>query len=148
MLLGSMDAGYLSYDYDNPLIPSVDGMSAGARLMWLMTPLMTVTFFAERNVAEIAAPDQEGRLDFLAGAQLDYEILRTLILSLEGAYKNEDFTGTSRTDVIVKLSARLDYLLSRRFNFGLSYNYIDRSSDNPLYDYEKHVVTLNVTAQQ
>jgi hypothetical protein len=147
LILGSVELGYLSQDYSNPLIPTVDGMSAGARVMWLMTPLMTVSLFTERSVAEIAAPDQQGRLDFSAGAQLDYEILRNLILSLEGVYKNEEFTGTSRSDDIVKLSAKLDYLLTRSFNFGLKYNYIDRSSENPLYDFDKHVVTMNVTAQ-
>jgi hypothetical protein len=147
MLLGSVEAGYLTQNYDNPLIPSVEGLSAGSRLMWLMTPLMTVTLFAERSVAEMASPDQEGRLDFTAGAQLDYEILRNLILSLEGAYKNEEFVGTPRSDDVIKLSAKLDYLLNRSLNFGLKYNYIDRSSVNPLYDFDKHVVTLNVTAQ-
>jgi uncharacterized protein (PEP-CTERM system associated) len=106
-----------------------------------------VTFFAEREVAEMAAQDQEGRLDFTAGAQLDYEILRNLILSLEGAYKNEDFSGIARTDDVIKLSAKLDYLLSRSINFGLAYNYIDRSSSDPIFDFEKHVVTFNVTAQ-
>jgi hypothetical protein len=106
-----------------------------------------VTLFAERSVAEMASPDQEGRLDFTAGAQLDYEILRNLILSLEGAYKNEEFVGTPRSDDVIKLSAKLDYLLNRSLNFGLKYNYIDRSSVNPLYDFDKHVVTLNVTAQ-
>lgn len=147
LLFGSTEIGYLSQDYSNPLIPSVDGMSTGARVMWLMTPLMTVSLFTERSVAEVASPDQEGRLDFSAGAQLDYEILRNLILSLEGVYKNEEFTGTSRTDDIVKLSARLDYLISRHFHFGFKYNYIDRTSDNSEYDFDKHVVTLNVTAQ-
>jgi hypothetical protein len=148
MLTGAAEAGYMAYGYDNPLIPNQEGPSAGARLMWLMTPLMTVTLFAERTVAEVAAPDQEGRLDFIAGAQVDYEILRNLILSLGGKYKNEDFSGTSRTDEIVKLSAKLDYLLSRRLNFGLSYDYTDRSSDNPLFDFDKHVVMFNVTAHQ
>ena len=147
LLLGSVELGYLAYDYDNPLIPTVDGLSAGARVMWLMTPLMTLSFFAERSVAEMAAPDAEGRLDFSAGAQLDYEILRNLILSLEGVYKNEEYSGTSRSDDVVKLSAKLDYLLSRRLNLGLSYNYIDRTSENQLYDFDKHVVTFNVTAQ-
>jgi hypothetical protein len=147
MLLGSADLGYLSYSYDNPLIPNVEGLSASARLVWLMTPLMTVTMFADRSVAEIASPNQEARLDFTAGAQLDYEILRNLILSFEGSYKNEDFTGTTRSDDIIKLSAKLDYLLNRGVNFGLTYNYIDRSSDNPLSDFDKHVVTFNVTAQ-
>jgi hypothetical protein len=148
MLLGSAELGYLAYDYDNPAIPSVEGVSAGAKLMWLMTPLMTVTFFAERNVAEVAAPDQEGRLDLIAGAQLDYEILRNLILSLEGAYKLEEFVGTPRTDEVVKLSTKLDYLLNANVNFGLSYKYIDRESDNPAFDFDKHVVMINVTAQR
>jgi hypothetical protein len=147
LVFGSLEAGYLSYDYDNPLIPSVDGLSASARVMWLMTPLMTVSMFADRSVAETAAPGQEGRLDFSAGAALDYELLRNLILSFEGVYKNEDFVGAPRSDEVVRLSAKLDYLFSRGFNFGFQYNYIDRSSNIPEFDFDKHVVTLNVTAQ-
>jgi hypothetical protein len=147
LVSGSAEIGYLSQDYSNPLIPRIEGLSANARIMWLLTPLMTATFFADRSVAETAAPDQEGRLDFTAGATLDYELMRNLILSFEGAYKNEDFVGTSRSDDVVRLSAKLDYLFSREFNFGLQYNYVDRSSSIADFDFEKHVVTLNVTAQ-
>ena len=147
LVFGSLEAGYLSQDYSNPLIPTVEGLSASARVMWLMTPLMTVSMFADRSVAETAAPGQEGRLDFSAGAALDYELLRNLILSFEGIYKNEDFVGTLRSDDVMRLSAKLDYLFSRGFNFGLQYNYVDRSSNIADVDFDKHVVTLNVTAQ-
>ena len=147
LVLGSLDVGYLSQDYSNRLIPTVDGLSASARVMWLMTPLMTVTMFADRSVAETAAPGQEGRLDATAGATLDYELLRNLILSFEGVYKNEEFVGTSRSDDVVRLSAKIDYLFSRGFNFGFQYNYIDRSSNAPDVDFEKHVITFNITAQ-
>jgi hypothetical protein len=147
LVFGSIEVGYLSYDYANPLIPTVDGLSASARVMWLMTPLMTLSMFADRSVAETAAAGQEGRLDFSAGAVLDYELMRNLILSFEGVYKNEDFVGTSRSDDVVRLSAKLDYLFSRSFNFGVQYNYIDRSSNIADVDYDKHMVILNVTAQ-
>jgi hypothetical protein len=147
LLFGSAELGYLTYDYDNPIIPDIQGLSAAARLVWLMTPLMTLTLFTQRSVAELASPDQEGRLDFSAGAQLDYEILRNLILSLEGVYKNEDFIGSVRSDDIIKLTTKLDYLLNRGFHLGLTYNFIDRSSDDPNFDFQKHVVTFNVTAQ-
>lgn len=147
VLFGSAELGYLTQDYDNPLIPPAEGLAAAARVMWLMTPLMTVSFFAERSVSEMASPEQEARLDFLAGAQIDYEILRNLILSVEGAYKNEEFSGTERSDDIVKISAKLDYLINRRLNMGIHYIYLDRSSTNEIYDFSRHVVTLNVTAQ-
>jgi hypothetical protein len=147
LMSGSVDVGYLAQDYDNPAIPTVEGVSAGARMMWLMTPLMTLSLFAERSVAETAAPDQEARLDLSAGAQLDYEIMRSLILSLEGSYKNEDFVGTARTDDVMKISTKIDYLMSRSFNIGMSYSYFDRLSNDPLYNFDKHVVTINVTAQ-
>jgi hypothetical protein len=147
LIFGSVEAGYLTQDYSNPLIPTVDGLSTAARATWLMTPLMTLSLFAERSVAEMASPDVEGRLDFIGGVQFDYEVLRNLIVSLEGSYKNEDFVGTTRSDDIVKFSAKLDYLLSRNIHFGLKYNYTERSSDIPEYDFEKHLVTLNVIAQ-
>lgn len=147
VLFGSAELGYLAQEYDNPLIPQAEGVAAAARIMWLMTPLMTVSFFAERSVSEMASPEQEARLDFLAGAQVDYEILRNLILSVEAAFKNEEFSGTERSDDIVKITAKLDYLINRRLNMGIHYNYLDRASTNEIYDFSRHVVTLNVTAQ-
>ncbi len=59
LLFGSFDLGYLEQSYSNPLIPDANGLSSKADLSWLLTPLMTVSLFGGRQVAELAAQGQE-----------------------------------------------------------------------------------------
>jgi hypothetical protein len=147
LIFGSVEAGYLSQSYDNPLIGPVDGISGGAKLTWLATPLMTVSLFADRAVAETAQQDVEARLDTKVGLKLDYELFRNLIISGGAEYTNQDFAGSIREDNVVKFSVGFDYLMNRSIEFGARYDYIDRSSTDPIYSYDSHVVMFNVTAR-
>jgi hypothetical protein len=147
ILFGSLDGGYLEQHYDNPAISTASGMSGRAALTWLMTPLMTVALFASRSVSEIASPDQSVRLDFVAGAQLDYEITRNLIGSIAGKFRNETFTGSDREDDVWDLDARLDYTPNQYFSFGLSYLYTDRTSNLDGLSFDRHRVMFNVSAR-
>ncbi len=147
LLLGSIDGGYFEQRYENPQIPPASGPSINANLVWLMTPLMTVTLMTSRAVAELAAPDQDARIDFSAGIQLDYEIRRNLIATLAAHYKNEEFTASSRQDDIVRLESKIDYAMNHYFSFGINYAYLERQSNFADFDFDQHRVTVNVTAQ-
>lgn len=147
LLFGSVEAGYLEQHYENPEIPVASGVSGKAAVKWLMTPLMTVSLFASRSVAEMASPDQSVRLDFVAGAGVDYEITRNLIASLGATYRNEDFTGIDRDDDIIDVDARLDYAPNQYFSFGLYYLYTDRDSNFDAFSFDRHRVMFNVSAK-
>lgn len=147
LIFGSVEAGYLSQFYKNHLIEPVDGVSGGAKLTWLATPLMTVSLLAERTVAETAQQDVDARLDTTVGLKFDYELLRNLIVSAGAQYANQDFKGASREDNLLKLSIGFDYLMNRMIEIGARYDFIDRSSTDPIYSYDSHVVMFNVTAR-
>lgn len=147
MLSGSIELGYLQQSYDDPLIPNAAGLSSKADLTWLMTPLMTVSLFGSRQVAELAAQNQEARIDLTGGARVDYELRRNLIATVEASYTNEDFTGSPRTDDIFQIGTQIDYMLNSYCSFGLKYSYFERSSNNADFSFDKHLVMLNVTAQ-
>jgi len=146
MLFGSLELGYLQQTYSNPLISDANGLSAKANLSWLMTPLMTVSLFGSRQIAELAAQDQEARIDMTIGVRVDYELRRDLIATVEVSHTGEEFTG-SRDDDLVQVGAKLDYTLNSYFNFGLKYSYFDRNSSNVDFSFDRHLVMLNVTAQ-
>jgi hypothetical protein len=147
MLYGSIDAGYFEQQYDNPQIQPASGLSINAGLTWLMTPLMTVTLLSSRTVAELAAPGQNARIDFTTGIQLDYEIRRNLIATLAAQYKNEEFTGSSRSDDIFKIKTGLDYSMNSYLIFGFQYVYLERQSEIAAFDFDKHRFMINVTAR-
>lgn len=147
MLSGSFELGYMQQSYSDALIPDAAGLSSKADLTWLMTPLMTVSLFGSRQVAELAAQDQEARIDLTAGARADYELRRNLIATVEASYTNEDFTGSPRTDDVFQVGTQIDYMLNSYCSFGLKYSYFERSSNNADFSFDKHLVMLNVTAQ-
>jgi hypothetical protein len=148
LIRGSAEVGYLSQTYDNPLIAPFDGLSFAAKAQWLVTPLMTITFNAERSVAETVTPDFEARLDTVYGAQVDYELMRNIILFGSFKLKQEDFRGlAARTDDVTQLTAGVEYLMNRSLRMTLQYQFQDRNSNVPVYDFDRHMVTFGVKAQ-
>jgi hypothetical protein len=148
LIRGSAEIGYLSQTYDNALIAPFDGLSYAAKVQWLVTPLMTITFNAERSVAETVTPDFEARLDTVYGAQIDYELMRNVILFGGIKLKKEDFRGLGqRTDDVTQLSAGIEYLMNRHLRATLQYQFQDRDSTIPQYDFDRHLVTFGVKAQ-
>jgi hypothetical protein len=148
LIRGSAEIGYLSQTYDNPLIAPFDGLSFAAKAQWLVSPLMTVTFNTERSVAETVTPDFEARLDTVYGAQIDYELMRNVILFASAKQRKEDFRGVAvRTDDVTQLSAGAEYLMNRHLRMTLQYQFQDRNSNIPVYNFDRHLVTFGVKAQ-
>jgi len=147
LILGSIEVGYLSETYANPVIQPIDGSSFLANATWLMTPLMTVTVSGERSVAETTTPDFFGRLDTALGVRLDYELLRNLVVSAGPKFIWQDFPDTSRKDDVVMVEAGLNYLINPFARLGLDYDYVNRDSTLPVYSFDQHMVMVNVTAQ-
>jgi hypothetical protein len=147
LISGSVEAGYMSQSYDNPLIRPVKGASFKGELMWLATALITVKASAERTIAETLTPGFGPRLDTAFGAQVDYELLRNVIVFGSASFKTEDFQESPRKDDVTRISAGLDYALNRHWKLGARYDFISRDSSLPTYSFDKHVVMFNVTAQ-
>lgn len=147
LIYGSVEAGYMSQSYDNPLIAPIDGLSFKGELTWLATALVTVTAMAERKVAETITPGFEARVDTSFGGQIDYELLRNVILFSGAEFTEEDFRGSPRKDDVTKVSGGVKYLMNRHAQAGIRYDYVSRDSTLPVFSFDKHVVMFNVTAQ-
>ena len=147
LISGSVEAGYMSQTYENPLIQPVDGLSVKGELLWLATALITVRANAERSVAETITPGFGPRLDTVFGGQVEYELLRNVIVKAGGSFKQEDFQDSPRKDDVTRWSVGIDYALNRHLSIGARYDFVSRDSTIPTYSFDKHVVMFNVTAQ-
>jgi hypothetical protein len=147
LILGSVEVGYMSQSYENPLLAPVDGFSFKGELVWLATALITVKAAAERSIAETLTPGFGPRLDTAFKAQIDYELLRNVIVFGSASFKNEDFQDSPRNDDVIRLSTGVDYAMNRHLRVGARYDFVSRDSSLPVFSFDKHVVMFNVTAQ-
>jgi hypothetical protein len=147
LILGSVEAGYMSQSYENSLIKPVNGLSLKGELLWLATTLITVKGYGERAVAETITPGFGPRLDTIFGGQIDYELMRNVILKFGASFKTEDFQDSPRKDDVTRWGAGIDYALNRHWRIGARYDFVSRESSLPVFSFDKHVVMLNVTAQ-
>ena len=98
-------------------------------------------------MAETITPGFGPRIDTLFGGQIEYELLRNVVVKGGGSFKQEEFQDTVRRDDITRWSAGVDYLLNRHLRVGARYDFVSRDSTIPIYTFDKHVVMFNVTAQ-
>jgi len=78
---GNVFAGYMSQDYDDPMLKTVDGVGFGGDITWNPTRLTTVQFAIARTVEKSTLNGAAGALSTRFRADVDHELLRNVILS-------------------------------------------------------------------
>jgi len=146
---GQVQVGYLSQQYDDPRINDTTGLGVRGRVEWFPTQLMTVSVNAERAVDDTGLIGAAGILATRVGAQVDYEVLRNLILTGSVNASKEDFRGVNRKDDRVQLTLGGNYLISRRVGINAAYRYIDQKSSGTLQgnDFSDNRLQVGVVLQ-
>lgn len=147
VIFGDVFAGYLTQDYDDSRLKTIDGATAGLDLTWNVTKLTTLGFGVARTIAETTQIDASGNFQTNFDASVDHELLRNLILSARASLSIQEYEGIDRNDEVAKFAISGKYLLSRNFYISLGYKYSQRESDASGSDYDKNVVMLRLRAQ-
>ena len=146
---GQVQVGYLSQKYDDPRVNDSTGLGVRGKVEWFPTQLITVTVNAERAVDDTGLVGAAGILATRVGAQIDYELLRNLILTGVVNASKEDFRGVDRTDDRVQVTLGGNYLISRRVGVNAYYRYIDQASSGALQgnDFSDNRLQVGVVLQ-
>jgi hypothetical protein len=146
---GQVQVGYLSQKYDDPRVNDTTGLGVRGKVEWFPTQLITVTVNAERAVDDTGLIGAAGILATRGGAQVDYELLRNLILTGTVNVSKEDFRGVDRTDERLQVTLGGNSLISRRVGVNASYRYIDQSSSGALQgnDFTDNRLQIGVVLQ-
>ena len=147
LVTGEFGAGYVQQRFVDPTIGTIDGPSYRARLTWRPTRLLDVHFNAEQLVTETADTSSAGVLANAMQLGIDYELLRNVILSVDGGYETDRFFGQQRKDRVTSTDASIKYLLNRFAAISVFHRYTNRNSDIPAFSYDKNQVGINVTTQ-
>ena len=129
LIFGTVQAGYLSRRYDDPLLRDFNGVSFAANVLWNPTSLTSVTLRAGRSVEESASTTFAGntRSDF--SVRVDHELFRYVLISGDLGYDRfrANGPGPRGNEYTAGLAAR--YLIDRRFTLTGSVRTSRRSSD-------------------
>jgi hypothetical protein len=144
---GNIFAGYISHDYIDSRLATIDGATFGADLTWNATELTTVKAVLARTISETTQSSTSGTFDTNFDITADHELLRQLILSARAGFGFADFEGISREDKFVRFGVGAKYLMNRNLDIRLDYDFGRRNSDAADSDYTKNVIMLRAVGK-
>jgi hypothetical protein len=127
-LYGEIRLGYLWRNYDDPRLRAARGFSFDGNLLWNATGTTTLRLRGARQVEEAASTTAAGNLVTTATIGLDHEMMRNLILSLDGGYMRLAPLGTGNSADLWTGALAARYLISRRFTLKGNLSHAARSS--------------------
>ncbi|MGH9875541.1 MAG: outer membrane beta-barrel protein [Pyrinomonadaceae bacterium] len=147
---GDVYVGYRSQFYDDPNLPTIDGVQGGASIYWNVTTLTTITGRVERTIEDttfrttVGGTPAPGYFHTRYGFIVDHELLRNLLLQASLFGIEDDFSGIDRTDDSLLATVGAKYLMNRYLDISIGYGYRDRSSAFNDFSQNTATLTLNV----
>lgn len=145
LLFGEFFAGWSLQEFDESQFDSENGFDYGVNLTWNPTQLTTLRLAGSGGFApsDVGSSNLESRI----ALRVDHELLRNLLIGSEIAYERDDFQDTNRTDNTVDVGPNITYLINRYLSLGAGYTFTKRDSDQSNREFDRHLITVRVTAQ-
>ncbi|RAK52644.1 outer membrane beta-barrel protein [Phenylobacterium deserti] len=149
LVRGELGVGYLHQEFDDPRFNEIDGLGARAQVEWFPTQLVTVTLTGSRTVEDAGIIGSSGYLSSNLGAQLDYELLRNVIVGAQASYGNDDYEGIDREDKRFVAGVSATYLMNRNVGLTVGVTHFEQESDGAAggQDFEVNRVGATLTLQ-
>ncbi|HEV2546100.1 MAG TPA: outer membrane beta-barrel protein [Stellaceae bacterium] len=159
LLYADLFFGYLQQFYRAPVFGTISGPDAGATVTWDVTKLTSLTFTATRSVQDanvFVVGTSPGYLRSAAGARVDHELFRNVLLNGTVAWYHDDYQGVNLTDDNYQFGAGVKYLLNRHLYLGLNYTYVRYlpsgtaagvGNASVLFPYTQNIVMLRASTQ-
>jgi len=128
LIRGEAQIGYQKQEYDNPLFADVDGVSFFGNIEYFPTQLITVSLDTSRNIQETPYIGASGYTSTASSVSVDYELLRTLVLSASYGFTTDDYNGLDRKDDRTEFLLGGRYLVNRHVVIRAGYTYSENKS--------------------
>jgi hypothetical protein len=145
-LSGEVFVGYQHTTYDDDTLNDIDGIAAGGSVLWNVTGLTSIRGFIEGSTEETTQAGASGYLALRAGASVEHELMRNVLLGAGITLGRDDYEGIDREDDIVIGNLSAKYLINRNFYAGAEFTHRTRSSDTP-DEYSQNIFLVRLGAQ-
>ena len=129
LLRGDVAIGYQTFDFDDPSLTEIDGLSVDGRVHWFITQLLTLTGSAARTVEDPGLQGTAGAEVTRWGLRGDFEARRNLLLFAEANFSNFDFEDITRSDDRIDAAIGATVKLNRRVWLEGSFRHANQDSE-------------------
>lgn len=126
LVRGHVQLGYLS-QHGRSGIWNASGFSGRGKVEWFATPLITVTLSAEHTIEDSAELDTPAYLSTSTEARLDYELLRSLVITARGGLEWDRFQATDQRARRTRESLGARYRMGRNVELDASWEHLKQS---------------------
>jgi hypothetical protein len=147
LLIGELAVGWAERTYIDPRLDRLQGLLVSSSLIWKATPLTTVKFISDTQIAETTLPLSAGTLVHTYTFEVDHDFRRWLTAIGKFTYGTYEYQGIGRTDTTTSTEGDLIYKLNRNVWIKGSLRYDTLASSVPLSSYNATVVMLGVRLQ-
>lgn len=146
LMHGTLRLGYLRQNYKDALFNDERSFLIRGELAYYLTPLLTLTAKVDRRAAETGVLEAAGYVRTTASLRADYELLRNLILRLEGGNEHRAFVSLDRTDDRFAGEFNATWLLNPRWSvqMGLSHRQQDSTGTTPGREFSENRLSIGV----
>ncbi len=152
LIAGEVYAGYMAQTFQSNRFGTVDGYTAGGRLIWYPTNFLTLTLNADRAIQEsfvknTANPIASIVFNNTLGFRADYEVLRNFIVSGRVSVADSKYVNDIRRDQVYTAGATASYMFNRMLSGSLDYRHTKGVSGDFNSNFNRNVVTASLKAQ-
>jgi hypothetical protein len=145
VLQAEIGVGYLTNQVANPQAAHVQSADWLAQVIYLPTPLITLNLLADQRVVDSGLPMAPAYLLKDVGFEIDYELLRNLILVSKTSALWYDYQGISRRDRYLNASVGATYYVNRLLGINLIYAHDQRISTGSAAGPGFHTNSISLT---
>jgi len=127
---GEVFLGYRNVEFADPRFDSQNGPLVGANVDWNITHLTTVTLGAAQRLRGSTVAGASGIEALNLSVEVDHELRRNIILTLDLEAVNEDFLNIEREDDVLLFRLGAEYSLNRYWGLNLGYRFEERESND------------------
>ncbi len=145
LLFGEAFVGWSLQEFDDSTFDSQNGLDYGVNLTWNPTRLTTLRLDGGGGFepSDVGSSNLESKI----GLRVDHELRRNVLIGSEVTYTRDDFQDTDRTDNRFDLGPDITYLINRYLSVGAGYTFTTRTSDDEDREFNRHLVSVRLTAQ-
>jgi hypothetical protein len=135
LVFGTIQVGYLNYEYKDPILKDVQGLSYNVNLLWNVTPLSSIRLQAARSVDPTSSTANAGNTRNDLTVAIDHELFRNIIVLLDTRYTSysPNGPGVGGQEFTSGLGAR--YLIDRHWSVNGRIHYAQRTSADTRVEY-------------
>jgi hypothetical protein len=144
--------GYIQQNYDDFRFAQVSAPMFGLTGYWNPVRELMVKPFVRRTVEDSALTTTASYVNTAFGTDVTYNVRPNIQIDAHGDYSIADYVGASgaspqRYEQYLTLRAGVLYRPTPNFYVGPTYQYLHRSSNQPLSDYDQNMVMLRLGAR-